>query len=243
MSGPVVGVTAWRRSLDTFLGVERLHTLSDYYAAAVIEAGMLPLIFPAGQDPERAERLVSMVSGLVLSGGDDLDPATYGETPTDSKSYSGDVDRFEVALVRAARDQEKPVLAICRGVQLLNAAFGGTLAQEITVSGGVHEPIGADTDPDELNRRRHVVRFAPDSLLAEVYDAAEIKTNTLHHQGLADIAPDLLIEGTTDDGLVEAVRCDGSWWAIGVQWHPERMESDHHGRLFSAFRDAIAAMQ
>lgn len=240
MSNPLVGITAWRRELDTFLGRELLHTLSDYYAGAVINAGMTPVIFPNGQDPANATRLVATVDGLVLSGGDDVDPETYGAAPDGSKGHSQVVDRFEIALVQAAREQNKPVLAICRGIQLLNVALGGTLNQEVTKVGTVHEPISQDSDPDTLNRQRHPVHFEHGSLLASAFGTTEIKTNSLHHQGIEELSPALIVEGRTDDGLIEAARCNGSWWALGVQWHPERMDTDHQKPLFSAFRSAIA---
>jgi putative glutamine amidotransferase len=240
LSNPLVGITAWRRELDTFLGRELLHTLSDYYASAVINAGMTPVMFPNGQDPAEAPRLVSTVNGLVLSGGDDLDPETYGATPDGSKGHSPEVDRFEIALVQAARDQNKPVLAICRGIQLLNVALGGTLNQEVTKAGTIHEPITKDSDPDTLNRQRHPVHFESGSLLAGAFGTTEIKTNSLHHQGIDQLSPDLVVEGRTDDGLIEAARCRGEWWALGVQWHPERMDPEHQEPLFSAFRAAIA---
>ncbi|MCZ6519109.1 MAG: gamma-glutamyl-gamma-aminobutyrate hydrolase family protein, partial [Actinobacteria bacterium] len=121
---------------------------------------------------------------------------------------------------------------------LLNVALGGTLHQEITSRGGVHELISEKTDPDDINAWRHVVRFEPGSLLAGLYGSEEAKVNTLHHQGVDVLASGLVVEGRTDDGLVEAARCEGDWWALGVQWHPERMDDDHHA-LFHAFREAI----
>lgn len=241
MTQPLIGVTAWRRELDTFLGMEQLQTLSDYYSSAIIANGMVPVIFPNGQDPAQADRLVELVDGLVLSGGDDVDPQSYGEKPDGSKRQSRDVDDFEIALVTAARSQGKPVLAICRGIQLLNVALGGTLNQEVTGQSDVHERITDESDPEFVNGLRHIVRLEPDSVLAEAYGSSEIKTNTLHHQGIADLAPDLVVEGRTDDGLIEAARCSGSWWALGVQWHPERMDFDHQEPLFGVFRKAVEA--
>lgn len=239
MSGPLVGITAWRRSLDTFLGTERLQTLSTYYTDAVIAAGMTPVMFPNGQDSKVAPRLVEMVDGLLISGGDDVDPRTYGAAPVEAKGQDAAVDRFEIALVEAARDQDKPVLAICRGLQLLNVALGGTLSQEVTAAGTVHDLINDDTDPVELNQRRHVVSLSDGSVLSRAFGAGELKVNTLHHQGVADLAPQLIVEGRTEDGLVEAARCEGDWWALGVQWHPERMDLAHQGPLFDAFRQAL----
>jgi putative glutamine amidotransferase len=235
-----VGITAWRRVLNTFLGPEQLQTLSAYYSNAVIEAGMTPIIYPNGQTVDQAEKLVSLVDGLLISGGDDIDPSMYGAETTDSTSGADlSVDNFEVTLVREARTQGKPVLAICRGIQLLNVALGGTLTQNVTSPGGVHEVINSATDPDELNARRHAVLLEEGSLLSSVFDSSELKVNTLHHQGVNVLSDELIVEGRAPDGLIEAARCDGSWWAVGVQWHPERMESGEHGPLMTAFREAI----
>ncbi|MEX1125753.1 MAG: gamma-glutamyl-gamma-aminobutyrate hydrolase family protein [Acidimicrobiia bacterium] len=238
MTHPLVGVTTWRRRFETYIGNDPLHSLADHYVAAVVDSGMVPILFPAGQSTTEAGRLVAMVDGLVLSGGGDVDPSVYG-APRNRATYGDDpvVDEFEIALVREARAQGKPLLAICRGLQLLNVALGGTLNQEVTSEGGLHTPVQGD--PESLNERRHVVRFEPGSILADVYGSQELAVNTLHHQGVERLADDLVVEGSTSDGLIEAVRCPGGWWAVGVQWHPERLDADHHKPLFTAFRHAI----
>lgn len=239
MTRQLVGITAWRRHLDTYLGRESLQALSAYYTDAVINAGMTPIIFPNGQSPAEADRLVSLVDGVILSGGDDIDPQTYGEEPISAQGANRAVDDFEIAVVQAARDQDKPLLAICRGLQLLNVALGGTIAQDVTREGSAHEPFPDDADPDEVNQRRHAVHFEPGSHIAAMYDAEELKVNTLHHQGIESLAPGLIVEGKADDGLIEAARCDGAWWSMGVQWHPERMDEDLQSPLFQGFRKAI----
>ncbi len=240
MRSPLVGVTVWRRRLDTFYGPDTLMTLSTTYTDAMIEAGLTPIMIPAALDVTDAERFVDLVDGLLLSGGDDVHPRTYGSEPTVSQGIDTDVDRFEIALIEAARGADKPVLAICRGLQILNVALGGTLHQEVTSEGGVHELITHDSDPEEMMARRHVVRFERDSIMAGLYESDEAKVNTLHHQGIDRLAEDLLVEGRSDDGLVEAARCRGDWWALGVQWHPEKMDLDHR-QLLAAFRDEIVS--
>jgi len=239
---PLVGITAWKRSLATSLGTESLQTLSSYYSDAVIAAGMDPIMFPAGQSPDTAERFLSLVDGLVLSGGDDIDPTSYGSERTAAKNFEEEVDLFELALIQAARRHEIPVLAICRGLQILNVALGGTLHQDMLASGTVHEPITPDDEPDEINARRHVVTFESDSVVGHLYGATEAKVNTLHHQSIDSLAAELVVEAYTDDGHIEAARCEGNWWALGVQWHPERMDSSHQ-HLFVAFRNAIEDSQ
>jgi putative glutamine amidotransferase len=235
---PVVGITTWRRNVTSFFGEEDLQTLTNFYIAALRSAGMTPVMFTAEEDPAAAGPLVDLVDGVVLSGGQDVDPALYGAENTHSRGVDSADDRFELALVETARERNKPLLAICRGIQVLNVALGGTLDQEVTSPGGVHEWIDKETDPEELVARRHVVRFEPDARLAKMYGAAEAKVNTIHHQGIDRLAPELVVEGRTDDGLIEAVRYDGDWWALGVQWHPERLDGDHH-KIFDLFRESV----
>lgn len=233
---PVVGITSWRRTLDTFYGPDRLQTLSTYYTDSVASAGMTPLLFPAGLDPAEAPRLVDLVDGVLISGGDDVDPSGYGAENTASTKTDPEVDRFEVAVLEAARQADKPVLAICRGLQILNVALGGSLHQEVTSPGGTHDSIS--DDHEEMNARRHVVTFEPGSILASIYGASEAKVNTLHHQGVDSLAEGLIVEGRTDDRLIEAARWDGDWWVVAVQWHPERLDGEHQ-RIFGAFREAM----
>ena len=233
---PLVGITSWRRRLETFYGPDTLQTLSTHYTESVSGAGMIPVTFPAALDPDDAARMVDAVDGVVISGGDDMDPSSYGAPNTASRNTSTEVDEFEVAVARAAQHQGKPVLAICRGLQLLNVALGGSLIQEVTSEGGVHEPVSSDHE--EMMARRHVVRFEPGSTLATMYGAPEAKVNTLHHQGVERIAEALIVEARADDGLIEAARYSGDWWALGVQWHPERLEGDHQ-MIFVELRQAI----
>ena len=237
---PVIGITAWRRRLDTYLGSEVLQTLSAYYSDAVVSAGMTPLMFANGQAPGEAERLVALVDGVLVSGGDDVDPATYGADTIRASGRDDSVDAFEMAVIRAARAQDKPLLAICRGLQIMNVTFGGTLCQDVTGSDGVHGVISDESDPAELNARSHSVLFEGGSVMAGIYDAPSANVNTLHHQGIDRLGEGLVVEGRTDDGLIEAARWNGEWWALGVQWHPERMDG-HHRRVFDAFRQAVMA--
>ena len=112
------------------------------------------------------------------------------------------------------------------------------MSQEVTSPGGTHDLIS--DDHEAMSGRRHVVRFQPGALLSDLYGADEAKVNTLHHQGIDRLGADLVVEGRTDDGLVEAARYDGDWWALGVQWHPERLDGEHQ-EIFAVFRKAIEA--
>ena len=225
--------------METFLGKEPMQTLETTYLVAMIGAGIEPLIYPNGRDPSSVNALVAAVDGVVLSGGGDIHPETYGGPNHRVEGDDLEADRFEIALVNTARSAGKPVLAICRGLQLLNVALGGTLSQDVTVSSSAHEPISLDMDPNVFLDRRHPVHLESDSRLAGIYGSDELKVNTLHHQGIERLAEALTVEGTAPDGLIEAVRYSGDWWALGVQWHPERLDPEHHGRLFGAFREAM----
>lgn len=239
MSKPLVGVTGWRGEFPTYAGPQTLDTLETTYSHALIDAGMVPVIIPNGQSPGAATEVVARVDGLVLTGGSDIDPEMYGGPRQRVEDDDIEVDRFEVALVRAARSADKPVLAICRGLQLLNVALGGTLVQDVTSPGGAHEPVEEGHDPEELERRRHPVLLSDDGLLSRVYGSTEIKVNSLHHQGVGALADELIAEGQAPDGLIEAARYRGSWWAVGIQWHPERLPIADRDPLFDALREAL----
>ena len=154
MTKPIVGMTAWRGEFPTYAGPQILHTLETQYSDAVIESGMVPLIIPNRQNPGSATRIVNAVDGLLLTGGTDIDPEMYGERRERVEGDDIGVDRFEVALVREARAQDKPVLAICRGLQLMNVALGGSLRQDVAKSGSAHESRHQAGDPCDLPSRQ-----------------------------------------------------------------------------------------
>lgn len=237
----LIGVTAWRGEFPTYAGPQALNTLEVTYSDAVVAAGMMPVIIPNGLDPALAPEFVSSFDGLVLTGGGDIDPSIYHRDRWRVEESDIEIDRFEIALVKAARSSGTPLLAICRGLQLLNVALGGTINQDVTAPATAHEPIDESHRPEELELRRHPVAFEPAGLLAAIFETEELKVNTLHHQGIDQIGPGLVVEARAPDGLIEAARHEGKWWAVGVQWHPERMEREHNRRLFDAFRKVVLA--
>ncbi len=180
--------------------------------------------------------------GLVLTGGIDVDPTLYGETPwpqVDNTNLAR--DEFELGLLRDALERDLPVLAICRGHQLFNVAMGGSLLQHI--EGGAHE------DDDEGVSAQHDVSLVPGTKLHTIYGADRIHVNSRHHQAVTPqgVAKGLTVSATTDDGLVEGLESDAHTWAVSVQWHPERIDShipsfDAEARLlFTAFAQAVRA--
>ena len=180
---PTVAVTMWRRRAPTFLYEDTfMHTLVEDYVRALDRAGAVMLMI-GRLDAGDVDQVLAGVDGLVITGGGDFDPARYGAENTHSVGIEPEADQRDLALVRGAQARRMPVLGICRGLQAVNIALGGSLHQEINGSSDDHPKL-ADS-PDERNAHRHVVRFEPGSRLADLYGAAERAVNSLHHQGVA----------------------------------------------------------
>lgn len=188
-------------------------------------------------DPETAE-LEEDATGLVLTGGGDIDPACYGQTPHPrTHNISARRDTFEMNLLGQALERDIPVLAICRGMQLLNVFLGGTLDQHIADTEG-----RLDHDRDRPRAEpAHGVRFEQGNFLTEEL-GKHANVNSHHHQGLDEIADELEEIGWADDGVLEAVVVPRRSWVYGVQWHPEAMASVHHEEL-EIFRRFVAATE
>jgi putative glutamine amidotransferase len=220
---PLIAITTWRRELPTFLDPRNLlYTLGDEYVRSVAAPGAIPLLLPH-LGPSEVPRVLDGVDGLVISGGGDVHPASYGAEPAGSDDVDGAADASEIALVRQARDRGLPTLAICRGMQVVNVAFGGTLRQEIGVAGTVHPPVPHD-DPELVRRMTHPVSIVPGSRLATVLGAGRRSVNTIHHQGVEDLGEGLEVVATAPDGMIEAIEPrDPTWPVLAVQWHPEKL--------------------
>lgn len=195
------------------------------YVSAVAGAGGVPLILSQLIGEAGAPRALEGCEGLLLTGGEDVDPAYYGEQPSKALgSVDRERDRFELALFRAARAARLPVLGICRGIQLINVALGGTLYQDLPSE----RPGPIDHDPGTARgARTHHVRLAPGSQAARALGVDRLVPNSFHHQAVKDLAPALIATGWSDDGVIEAVegRPDDAW-LLAVQWHPEEMHED-----------------
>ena len=224
---PLVAVTAPRRLVD---GRERV-TLNTAYVRALDRAGLVPLAVPTLLSPGRAVAALDGVRGLVLTGGEDVEPARYGAVPHPKLDVTDpDRDAAELALIAAAFTRRLPVLAICRGIQILNVALGGTLYQDLDSERP--GPI-AHADASE-----HAVRVEAGSLLERTLGARAATVNSRHHQAIRDLAPQLRAVAWADDGIIEAAEpTDRSApWTLAVQWHPEDLTER---ALFDGFAQAI----
>ena len=191
------------------------YAVPDNYVEAVRRAGGRPVLLLPGERAEPAE-LLDLVDALLLVGGGDVEPARYGGDggPT-IYGVEPDRDALEVDLLRTAAERSIPTLAVCRGIQVMNVAFGGTLIPNLPDEPGmlVH---GSPTEVAV----RHTVKTAPDGLLAAVTDVDVLECASHHHQALAELGDGVVACGWSEDGLVEAIE-RGEGWMLGVQWHPE----------------------
>ena len=217
--------------------------LGSPYVAALERMGGTPVLVTPAHDDESIHRLIDLADGLVLTGGEDVDPACYGQEPDpELGAVNRARDRMEMVVLERAMERGIPVLAICRGVQLLNVALGGTLFQDLPsqrAEGIIHEQDAP------INERWHAARVAEGSQLARIFGATDLFINSFHHQGINVLADRLTPTVWAEDGLIEGVEGRDHPWMIGVQWHPERGEAERrgdrrnpHNRLFFAFLDA-----
>jgi putative glutamine amidotransferase len=238
-----VSLIAVSATVEEIRGAMRVR-LNDSYVHALETADLTPLIVPPLASGGAAiESILDSVSGLVLTGGEDVDPSHYSQ---DAHPQLGATnarrDATEIALARAAHARRLPVLAICRGIQVLNVALGGSLVQDIPSD----VPTSLSHDPDlPRHERTHDIDVGTETRLASALGACALRVNSIHHQALARVAPQLDVVARAPDGVIEAVESRSpEWWAIGVQWHPEELVDDGEPwdrRLFAAFAAACAS--
>jgi len=218
MSSPRIAVAGVTRQWD---GAPRVG-VNAAYVRAVLAAGGLPVIFVPDFTPEQTIELFGDCDGLLLTGGEDVDPSHYGAAP---HPRLGTVDprrdADELALVAEARARELPILAICRGIQLLDVAMGGTLYQDLPSQ----RPGNIEHDsPSPRDVRSHPVNIVEHSRLAQILDATHLDVNSLHHQAVDRVGEGLVVTATAPDGVIEGIESsDPHEWIVAVQWHPEEL--------------------
>lgn len=235
-------VNTWRRKGRVLGPVLRdIFGVEVAYARVLQDAGATPFLLPQPPSSVSSWDALDGFDGLVLIGGEDVSAAVSGAPPdTIGPNADEQRDRWELSLLTAACDKSVPVLAICRGLQLLNIAFGGTLSGHMTGASAQHPDIPADVS--EAFDFRHAVELAPHSRIRAAVGTSLIQTNSLHHQAVGRLGDGLRITGVTDDGVVEVLETPGAAWYVGVQWHPELMPDDPHQRaLVTAFVDTCSA--
>ena len=216
------------------------YNLRGDYMRMLCALGAAPVMLPLTTDRDILGEFLDMCDGLLLSGGVDLDPVTYGET---NRGLCGTIqaerDEMEIYLCRKALEQNKPMLAICRGMQILNVALGGTLYQDLRADMGTTLQHQVPNPEDGFV---HPVTLIPDSPLAQLQAAEEMPANSRHHQAVRDVAPGLKVQATAPDGVVESVWMPDKRFVWGVQWHPESIwdQSEPNRKIAEAFLAAAA---
>lgn len=208
---------------------EGTNCVADAYISSVIRAGGVPVLIPALKDEESLIQILSKVDGIVLTGGGDIDPDYFNEIPIKELGEINELrDAFDIALIKLASTRQIPILGICRGLQVINVAFGGSLYQDIISQ--YRSPLLEHNQELPREEPSHTVKIVKDSFLETITGKTELQTNSFHHQAIKIPADDFLIAATSSDGIIEAFEAPFKH-IYGVQWHPENMTSTNEDML------------
>jgi putative glutamine amidotransferase len=243
MRRPIIGISSSFFVDNASHGTFNRHSLTAAYSIGVERAGGTPVILPFL--PDSVDAYLDLVDGLVLSGGSDFDPARFGDTEVHPATYDilPDRDEAEIRLVQGAVERKMPLLGICRGIQAIAVALGGTLIQDVPTqfSGEIgHRQQEHGIEPPEPG---HSVEIAPGTRVAEMYGAGTTGVNSFHHQAVRQAPHGYVVSARSADGLIEAIESTDSCFVVGLQWHPEVMFEAHAEHLapFEALVEAARA--
>ncbi len=240
---PVIGITAGTppvRPYDVLLEPSKGLFLSSAYWKRIWAVGGTPFVIPPG-DPDRAQECLSRLDGLLLSGGPDLDPLYFNEEPrTGTGRIDPERDVWELMLAKMGLVAGIPILAVCRGMQVLNVVAGGSIYQDLDQDLAERGRVGLKHFQEAPAwHPTHSVRIAPDNFLSQAMGlrgaSARVRVNSFHHQAVNSVAAGFEVVALAEDGVIEAIQCKMHPFVIGVQWHPEFLDGDG---LFAMFVDA-----
>lgn len=236
---PLIGVTAEEIKNQIRPWGPTLHGQNHTYADAIIRAGGIPVIVPLTTDRSVLHELNQRLDGLLLAGGRDINPRLYKQKPAPTTDAASDLrDSTEIYLLQQALDNQKPVLAICRGMQLLNVACGGNLYQDIATELKTAVDHQSSTRAKDHAHLAHALRIEPESKLASVLGIHHIDANSHHHQAVKRLGNGLAAVAWTEDGIIEAIESIDDSFVFGIQAHPESLEAKAEPqwqKLFGAF--------
>ena len=221
MRKPLIGMTGGFRQQDAQKteGSQRLN-ISNAYTVSILRAGGLPVVLPLTDDREAVRELIESVDGLLVTGGVDVNPLRYGEEPLPKQGYICSLrDSTDLCAIHSAAECHRPILGICRGLQSINVAFGGTLYQDLSYMNGTPLKHSQESEPECAG---HTVTIKQESRLFQILGGT-IQTNSFHHQAAKRVAEDFLVGATTKDGVVEEIEKKSDGFVVGIQWHPELM--------------------
>lgn len=237
---PLIGCTTYRKTIPQASSPLDIIGLMPSYINAVVAAGGVPILIPLGLSDAQLMAIFARIDGLLLPGGGDVDPTEYAGNPHDTMfGIDRDRDRVELLMARTAVAEQKPLLAICRGIQVLNVALGGSLYEDLRT----HLPNALTHDNFENYPASHIaheVTIHSGTKLAQQIGQTHTHVNSLHHQGINRLADNLVAAATAPDGLIEAVELPNHPYALGVQWHPEHLVQNDPTML-SLFKGLVTA--
>lgn len=229
MKNPIIGLSGGLLIIEgeTFLGRERAYVNNDYIES-VVRAGGSPVVLPVILNEELIKRQVEAVDGVIITGGYDVNPLVYGEEPSQSQGFTyPEMDEYDLMLIKIACELKKPILGICRGLQILNVAFGGTLYQDLAQIEGCYIKHVQSSKGDFAG---HSIEVKKDTLLYNIFGEAAL-VNSFHHQAIKKLAPGFTVSANSKDGVIEAIEKNEGNFIVGVQWHPEMMTGDNVNML------------
>lgn len=228
MKRPVIGM------VPAYDPVKKQCFLRPQYAKAIQAAGGLAFILPLTEDTSVIDEITDLYDGFLFTGGADLSPELYGETPLPcTHSCVVDREKLETALMESALRKKKPVLGICRGMQFLNVYFKGSLYQDVLEQQAARHLHMQQTAFDQ---HTHTVRMVPGSALEKALHVSSLPVNSMHHQAVKILGNGLEIMAVSDDGLIEAINHPGYPFVWGIQWHPEFLiDQPEHLKIFQTF--------
>jgi len=245
--GKIIGITTQMSRSEAIKKIKKNHLeginrseVSSDYANAISDSGGIPLLIPLleNYDKKKVQDIIQCIDGLLLTGGEDIDPMYFNEQPLENKAHElmkidQARDSFEMALLKEAFKVQKPILGICRGHQLINVCFGGSLYQD------VESHLASLDDKTKLV---HSVMFKENSILEEIFNAGQLKVNSFHHQSIHQLAKDFQIIACSSDQVIEGIEYNGHQWILGVQWHPEMLYKKYkiHQNLFEKFIEVVS---
>lgn len=234
---PVIGISTNILTITDkpFVGHERIY-VNQGYVESVTRAGGIPLLLPIVKDLQLFSQILPMIDGLLLTGGQDVHPLHYNEEPHPKLGRTvEDRDKLEFSILSQMQEQKKPILGVCRGMQLINVAFGGTLYQDIPDQIPLSTLKHAQEEAPQS--ATHKINIVKGSFLETLIGDTTFSCNSLHHQAVKDLASGFIVNAKADDGVIEAIVHTGPSWIVGVQWHPEMLIDTYPvmNKLFEAF--------
>lgn len=232
---PLIGITCYHE-----FDKENASRQYEAYYLGIERAGGLPILIPNVDEVDTVDKIYSKLDGILLAGGEDLDPGYFKENPHPQMGAISPVrDKIEIHLAVRCLEDDKPLLGICRGMQVLNAAAGGTLYQDIYSQLKDREIIKHTQEGPRWNAT-HTVKLRPGSKLHQIFKEKELRVNSIHHQAVKDVARDFMVTAQAPDGIIEGMEGVSFKFVVAVQWHPERMWQKYPImlKLFKAFVEA-----